>query len=605
VIAGCAVAALLAHLLLRYLLHAAPTLAQAPLVLALVAGGLPLLADLVRKLLRRDIGSDIVAGLSMVAAVWLGEYLAGTIIVLMLSGGVVLEQYAVRNASSVLRALAKRMPSLAHRKRGVEIADVALDEVAVGDAIVIFPHEYCPVDGVVVEGHGVMDESYLTGEPFRISKAPGSSVFSGAINGEAVLTITATQRAVDSRYARITEVMRTAERERPALRRLGDQLGAWYAPVALVAALLAWWISGSPRRFLAVLVVATPCPLLIAIPVAIIGAISLAARQGIIITRPTVLEQIDRCDTVIFDKTGTLTYGTPALAEVLCAPGVSRDDLLGLAASLERYSRHPLAQAVLAAAQSERLALHEVAQLQETPGEGLRGVVAGRTVQITGRRQFEAGLRGPSPLPPPAGGLECVLVVDGAYAATCRFRDEPRAEGSSFIQHLAPRHHLHRILVVSGDRESEVRYLAERFGLREVYAEQSPEQKLAIVRREAAKARTLFVGDGINDAPALMAATVGVAVGQHSDITSAAAGAVILDTSLRKVDELMHISRRMRAIALQSAVGGMALSFGGILLAAAGGLTPVAGAVAQEVIDLLAVGNALRAALPPKTLTDF
>lgn len=604
-IAGCAVAALLAHLLLRYLLHAAPTLAQAPLVLALVAGGLPLLADLVRKLLRRDIGSDIVAGLSMVAAVWLGEYLAGTIIVLMLSGGVVLEQYAVRNASSVLRALAKRMPSLAHRKRGVEIADVALDEVAVGDAIVIFPHEYCPVDGVVVEGHGVMDESYLTGEPFRISKAPGSSVFSGAINGEAVLTITATQRAVDSRYARITEVMRTAERERPALRRLGDQLGAWYAPVALVAALLAWWISGSPRRFLAVLVVATPCPLLIAIPVAIIGAISLAARQGIIITRPTVLEQIDRCDTVIFDKTGTLTYGTPALAEVLCAPGVSRDDLLGLAASLERYSRHPLAQAVLAAAQSERLALHEVAQLQETPGEGLRGVVAGRTVQITGRRQFEAGLRGPSPLPPPAGGLECVLVVDGAYAATCRFRDEPRAEGSSFIQHLAPRHHLHRILVVSGDRESEVRYLAERFGLREVYAEQSPEQKLAIVRREAAKARTLFVGDGINDAPALMAATVGVAVGQHSDITSAAAGAVILDTSLRKVDELMHISRRMRAIALQSAVGGMALSFGGILLAAAGGLTPVAGAVAQEVIDLLAVGNALRAALPPKTLTDF
>jgi len=505
----------------------------------------------------------------------------------------------------VLRALANRMPSVAHRKRDAEIADIALADVAVGDLLVILPHDICPVDGVVIDGHSVMDESFLTGEPFRISKAPGSSVFSGAINGEAVLTITATQRAVDSRYARITEVMRTAERDRPALRRLGDQLGAWYAPVALVAALLAWWISGSPRRFLAVLVVATPCPLLIAIPVAIIGAISLAARQGIIITRPTVLEQIDRCDTVIFDKTGTLTYGTPALAEIVCAPGVSRDDVLGLAASLERYSRHPLAQAVLAAAQSERLALHEVAQLQETPGQGLRGVVAGRTVQITGRRQFEAMLQGSNPLPPPAGGLECVLLVDGAYAATCRFRDEPRAEGSSFIQHLAPRHHLHRILVVSGDRESEVRYLAERFGLREVYAEQSPEQKLAIVRREAAKARTLFVGDGINDAPALMAATVGVAVGQHSDITSAAAGAVILDTSLRKVDELMHISRRMRAIALQSAIGGMALSVGGILLAAAGGLTPVAGAVAQEVIDLLAVGNALRAALPPKTLTDF
>ena len=605
-IAAFSIAAIALHLILRFGLQAGVRVYQIPLTATLVLGGIPLIYDLLKKLIKRDLGSDLLAGISIVTAVWLKEYLAGAIIVLMLSGGAALENYAVQNASSVLRALAKRMPSVAHRKRGLEMNDVALADIALGDTLVVFPHEICPVDGVVMEGHGVMDESYLTGEPFKLSKAPGSAVLSGAINGDSALTMTATKLAVDSRCAKITEVMRTAEQNRPQLRRLGDRLGASYAPLSLALAFIAWAISAEARRFLAVLVVATPCPLLIAIPVAIIGSVSLSARRGIIVKNPIALEQMDTCETVIFDKTGTLTYGTPKLSEVLCTPHFVREDLLGLVASLERYSRHPLALAVLGAAREENLVLHEAAEVSEKPGEGLRGIVLGRKVQITGRNKLGSQqLRGTDELPPTAGGLECIVLVDGAYAATFRFRDEPRAEGFPFIRHLGPRHHLNRILVVSGDRESEVRYLAQRVGIREVYAEKSPEEKLAIVREEALKAKTLFVGDGINDAPALMAATVGVAVGKNSDITSEAAGVVILDNSLKKVDELMHIGRRMRAIALQSAVGGMSLSMGGMILAAAGHLTPVAGAVYQEVVDLLAVANALRAALVPKELSDF
>ena len=272
----------------------------------------------------------------------------------MLSGGEALENYALRSASSVLGALAKRMPSLAHRKRDSEIADVALDQITVGDTLVIYPHDICPVDGVVIEGHGVMDESYLTGEPFQITKTSGSAVISGAINGESALTIRATQRAGDSRYAKIMEVMRESEEKRPQLRRLGDQLGAIYTPVAVAVAIWRWAISGEAVRFLAVLVIATPCPLLIAIPVAIIGSISLCARRAIIVKSPVVLEQITECRTAIFDKTGTLTYGEPKLTEQIIASGFEQKEVLTLVASLERYSKHPLAGAILAAAKRKR-----------------------------------------------------------------------------------------------------------------------------------------------------------------------------------------------------------------------------------------------------------
>jgi heavy metal translocating P-type ATPase len=603
-IALAAVAGILLHLVLRWGTDVPSPARDVPLYAVLIVGGVPLVAGLAAKALRREFGSDLLAGISIVTAVILGEYLAGALVVLMLSGGEALESYAAGRASSVLQALARRMPSVAHRRTDGSLEDVRLDAVSVGDTIVVFPHEICPVDGVVVNGHGVMDESYLTGEPFRMPKAPGSEVFSGAINGEHALDVRAVRQAVDSRYARIMDVMRESEQHRPRLRRLGDQLGAWYTPLAVAIAAAAWAWSGDAVRFLAVLVVATPCPLLIAIPVAIVGSISLAAKHSIVIRDPAVLERLDRCRTIILDKTGTLTYGEPMLTEMFVVPQQHRGDVLRLAASLERYSKHPLASAMLSAAEREGIALADATEISERPGEGLSGIVEGRRVRIVGRRQAAAAGFGAS-LPPAASGLECVILVDQDYAATCRFRDAPREDSRSFVAHLGPRHRLERILLVSGDRAEEVRYLAERVGISEIHAGCSPEEKVAITRAEAARAPTLFIGDGINDAPALAAATVGLAFGHGSEITAEAAGAVIMDTALARVDQLFHIARRLRRVAMQSAVGGMAASVGGMLLAFAGLLPPVSGAVAQEIIDLGAVLNALRAATPGGSLTDY
>jgi heavy metal translocating P-type ATPase len=602
VIAAIASVAIAIHIVLR--VTAQDALMLVPLYAALLLGGVPLVYQLARKALSGQFGSDLLAGISIVTSVLLGEYLAGSIVVLMLAGGETLENYALRTASSVLEALARRMPSIGHVQRGAGFEDVPLDGIAVGDILLLHPHEICPVDGEVLEGHGKMDEAYLTGEPFEITKTRGSKVISGAINGDAALVIRATARAVDSRYAKITEVMRESAESRPQMQRLGDRLGAVYTPVALAVAGLAWIASGSATRFLAVLVIATPCPLLIAIPVAIIGSISLCAKQSIIVRSSLALEQVTTCRTAIFDKTGTLTYGTPSLTDVHVAPGFSRDELMPLVASLERYSRHPLAHAVLAV--WGEAPLPAATEVSEPPGAGLRGVVAGRHVRITSRTQaLAAGATGMDTLVHLAEGLECVVVVDGRAAAVLRFRDAPRDDSRPLVEHLGPAHHFDQVMIVSGDRVSEVQYLADHVGVIDVHAQQTPEQKLALVRRETAQANTLYVGDGINDAPAMMAATVGIAIGQNSDVTTEAAGVVIMDNSLRKVDAFLHISRRMRAIALQSAVGGMALSMAGMLVAAAGWLTPVEGAIGQELIDVAAVLNALRAALPPRQMYDM
>lgn len=577
-----------------------------PLYAVFLFGGLPLVYDLSKKVFEKEFGSDLLAGVSIVTAILLKEYLAGSIVVLMLSGGKSLEKYAMAHASSVLEALAKRLPNIAHRKGPAKITDINAAQIAVGDCLIIFPHEVCPVDGVVTEGQGVMDESYLTGEPFEIAKAPGSTVLSGAVNGTTPLTIEATKLPADSRFAKIMEVFRLAEENRPKIRRLGDVLGAYYTPLAVGLALGVWFVSHSPIRFLSVLVIATPCPLLLAIPIAIIGSFSLAAKRGILIRNPSALEQIGACKTAIFDKTGTLTYGTPHLSEEMIADGFDPKSVLKLIASLEQYSKHPLAQAILEKAKEVHLPLLQANSMSETPGQGLQGIVEGKKILITNRKGFcLLHPEGLSLLPLVSQGLECVVLIDGHYAALYRFRDAPRKESRLFVQHLTAKHPFKKIMLVSGDRESEVHYLADQVGIREIHASKSPEEKVAIVREEMKKAKTLFVGDGINDAPALMTATVGIAMGHASDVTSQAAGAIIMNCSLAKVDEFFHIGKRMRRIALQSAVGGMALSFVGMIVAAFGFLPPVAGAVTQEIIDVIAILNALRVAIPPKKLIDF
>jgi heavy metal translocating P-type ATPase len=601
-VATVAAAAIVVHLFLRFVTSNSTVVIEFPLYAALVLGGAPLILILARSLVAGEFGSDFLAGASIVTAVLLREYLVATIVVLMLSGGTALETFATRRASRVLEVLAKRMPTVAHRKTDEAHADVAVNDIAVDDTLFVLPHEICPVDGTVVEGRGSMNEAYLTGEPFEVEKAPGSTVLSGALNGESLLTIRAAKIATDSRYARIMQVMEETQQRRPRLRRLGDMLGAWYTPLAIGIAVTAWILSGHVERFLAVLVIATPCPLLLAIPVAVIGAISLSARRGIIIKNPAVLEQIDSCRTFVFDKTGTLTYGKPSLTRIVCAPGFSESEVLAAAASLERYSKHPLATAIVELAKQRGVRVFPVSEVSEPPGEGLRGTVNGREVFLTGRGKVSAERLH---LPPIEPGLECLLFLDGKFAALFGFEDSPRSDSRLFLSHLSPRHRVTQVMLVSGDREAEVRSLAEKIGILTAYGAQTPEEKVKLVRAETERTKTLFVGDGINDAPAMQAATVGIAFGHENDITSEAADAVVLDRSLGKLDELIHIGGRMRKIALESAVGGMVLSAVGMVLAAFGWLPPISGAVAQELIDLAAVLNALRVTLPFGALRDY
>lgn len=584
--------AILAYIFMKYL---GSPIANVPLLFVIIIGGIPLIFRTLLMMIRGNLGADLLAGIAIVTAIILGEYLAATLVILMIASGITLELYGTRKASSALVSLLERMPTKAHCKKGEQVDDIALSDIEVGDMIIIYPHEACPVDGVVIEGSGAMDESYLTGEPYIISKTIGSQVLSGAINGEYALTIKASRLASDSRYSSIVKVLQESEVKKPTIRRLGDQIGAVFAPLALFAALLTWYISGEAIRFLAVLVIATPCPLLIAIPITIISAISLAAKQAIIIKDPTVLEKLPICRTAIFDKTGTLTYGKPILTDIITVDNIKSDIILQQVASLERYSKHPLSQAVLALAKEKGLSLLQVKEISEKAGQGLSGVIDTHNIHVTSRKS--ALIKNPDlneKLPPIISGLECVVFSDDNYIATFRFRDLPRKESKKFISHLKPLHYFNKIMLVSGDRESEVKYFGDLLKIDEIYASQTPEQKFKIVCAERNKAATLFMGDGINDAPALAAATVGLAFGQYGDVTAEAAGAVIMENEIHKVDELLHLSINTRKIALQSAVGGMMLSIIGMGFAAFGYINPVTGAILQELIDVFAIINSLR-----------
>jgi len=579
--------------------------ADAPVVVMSAVVAIPLARDVVVGLMSRRVGADVLGLIAIVTAAIMHEWLVAGVIALMVSGGRALEDAASARASAVLAALARRSPTLAHRRADDgTLADVDVGVVQIGDSLVVLPHEICPVDGTVIEGRGSMDESYLTGEPYVIPKTPGSPVLSGAINGVEALVVRAERMSKDSRYAQIVAVLTKAEAEQPPMRRLADRLGVIYTGIALVLAISGWIVSGDPNRFLAVIVIATPCPLLIGVPIAIIGAIALAARYGIIIKDPSMLERISTARTMIFDKTGTLTYGRPALSAIVLGDGMTEPRLLELTASAEQYSRHPLAFAVTQAA--EGMPMLKVERMAELPGHGLEARVDGHDVRVTGRKILaDSRPDVAAVLPPEVGGLECVVLVDDAYAGTMLFRDEPRAGAREFIAHLEDRHLVTRTMLLSGDRQSEVEYLADRVGLTVALSSVSPERKLEIVRQETALAPTVFLGDGINDAPAMTAATVGVAFGKNNDVTAEAADAVVLDSSLERLDELMHIGRRMRRIALQTAIGGITLSAIGMLLAMVGLLPPVAGAIAQEVIDVLAILNSTRVAMARRPMTDF
>ena len=599
-IAAIATIAILSSIILR-LIQSTQQFQSIPLYIAYVLGGIPLIFELLKKVFKGEFGSDLLAGISIITSLLLNEYLAGVFVILMLSGGEALEEYALKRASSVLDALSKRMPRLAFRKTQNNVEQIDLDAIKLGDLLEVRPHDICPVDGEVTEGRGSMDESFLTGEPYRVQKLPGTFVISGAINGESLLVIKTTALPIDSRYQKIAKVIESQASKQVPMRRLGDKLGAWYTPLALLIAALAWIFSNDPTRFLSVLVVATPCPLLIAIPIAIIGAISSAASKGIIIKNPAALEFLSTCKTMILDKTGTLTYGKPTVTNItLLSKAATESELLAKVAALEVYSKHPLAEAIVEEAKKRKLTLPTVTSVSEKPGQGLTGVFGEHSIHITSRKKVESTVT----LPPRNDGLECIIVEDTTPIGIISFRDTPRKESKAFVEHVDFFHGIKSVKILSGDRTKEVEHLAKLVGIKDVLGDLSPEDKLLLIQKEVQISPTVYIGDGINDAPALQAATVGIAIGQNSDITSEAADAVILEPSLIRVDELLHIAKRMRKIGFESALGGMGLSIIGMILASFGLISPLAGAITQEVIDIMAVLNSLRTSFPEKESYD-
>ena len=575
------------------------------LFFVLIVGGIPLLIQIFLKIIKGNLGADLIAFMALILAIYLQENVAGVLIILMLASSQALEEFASHRASFVLEALAQRMPTIAHLKSENNFFDTEISKIKINDLIAIFPHEICPIDGEVVEGRGSMDESYLTGEPYRISKTIGSKVLSGAINGESLFVIKTEKLPADSRYGKIMEVMKQAKEQRPEIRKLADKIGAIFAPVTIIIASTSYYFTHDLTNFLAVLTIATPCPLLIAVPIAIISAISISARQGIIIKDARILEKLSICTTAIFDKTGTLTFGEPNISEIIALDEFSAEEILQKTASLERYSRHPLAGSILKEAQKRNLILLDAQNISEKPGYGMIGNIGEQEIIITSRKKIHEFQPSKIPLPDLSDGMECVIIINKKVAGILHFRDLERPESKSFINHLAPNHNFKKIILLSGDRASEVNYLAEKLGINTFFSSQSPEQKLEIVKKETQNAPTLFMGDGINDAPALMLASVGIAFGQGNNITSESSGAVILESNLLKVDELIHISIFTRKIILQSAIGGMLFSVVGMILASFGLISPSEGAIAQQIIDAVAIVNALRLTITKNVVSDI
>ena len=600
----------LTALLFGGIMHLVPALdpwAPAFLTAALVLLGAPVVLRTVRGLLRGQFAADVVAMLAIVSAVVLGEPFAGLVIVLMQTGGELLERYAEGRASDAVRELEAAAPRIAHRLRdggttsdGVD--DVSADRIAVGDRILVRPGEMIPCDGTVVEGTSSLDTSRVTGEPLPERVGPGTSVRSGVVNSASPLVVRASALASESLYARIVELVRTAQAEKSPIQRTADRFAVWFTPITLIACAIAWFASGDASRVLAVLVVATPCPLLLATPVAIIGGINRAARRQVIVRNGTALELLARVDTVVFDKTGTLTHGRPSVESVETFGASSADALLQDAAALEIGSGHLLARPVVDAAVARGLTIASATEVVEHAGRGVTGLVEGRRVTV-GNRTLVASLHPhavaavDAHLPGTGGGLRAYVAADPMGTGVITFADRLRDDLPAFIQRLHALG-LTRTVLLSGDHAENVAPVAAALGITEARGDLLPGGKLDAVRAlEAEGRRVLMVGDGTNDAPALSAATVGVALAAHGGgISAEAAGVVLLADDVTRVEDAVRIGQRAVRIARQSIIAGLVLSGTAMVVAAFGFIPPTAGALLQEAIDVAVILNALRAA---------
>ena len=567
----------------------------------LVITGLPIVARTVMGLVRGQFAADIVASLSIVGAAVLQYPVAGLVIVLMQSGGEALEEFAAGRASAAVRRLEQLAPRTGHRLRDGRIEDIAVDDIVVGDELLVRPGELVPCDGIVLRGESHVDTASLTGEPVPVKAHAGTKLMSGSSNQEGPLSIRATAPARESQYARIVELVRTAQGSKAPIQRVADRYAVWFTPITLALCLVTWLVTRDAARVLAVLVVATPCPLLLAAPVAIIGGVNRAARDGIIVRSGAALEQLSTVDYVVLDKTGTLTMGRPSVADVRAVPGIDRAAALRLAAAVEAASSHLLARSIVEAASADGQRLPAPAQVVEEAGRGIRGSVEGRAVAVGSRsyvvEQSPASAAGFAALDGESPGLQAFVTVDGEAAAVIAFADRARPDLATALDRMRAQGFAH-FLVLSGDDQANVTAIASQAGIADARGDLLAEDKVTAVHALVeAGYRVLMVGDGTNDAPAMSTATVGIALAEHGGgITAEAADAVLLRDDLGLLPRAVEISRRTMRITRESIWAGLGLSGVAMVVAAAGGIPPATGALLQEGIDLAVILNALRTA---------